>query len=337
MPKKNTFAGSIALIAWRLLEFYGKDPNECFGPSGIDRAQLEDPKTRIAYDVYDDICRCVQRVIDDPCAGLNAVHFWHPATFGVLGYAMLSSSTLRESLERMVRYQQVVAEESQVTLTETAKGLVLQQNYQRYQTGEFSMVVDAGLSIWLHICRFNFGDVLDPVEVNLIRPKPGCAGRYYAFYRCPVNFSQQNNNLILPLEAIDKLLPSANQKIAQMHDHVLQNYLAQQHRSDLTSRVRESIIRHLPSGDDNKSGANKDQVAKDLLMSTRTLHRRLHEEENNFVDILNETRRDLALQYIQDDSLPLQEITYLLGFSEAANFTRAFKRWTGKTPSKFRV
>ena len=80
-----------------------------------------------------------------------------------------------------------------------------------------------------------------------------------------------------------------------------------------------------------------DQVAKDLLMSSRTLQRRLGEEGSKFNDALNETRKELAQQYIQDDSLPIKEISYLLGFSEAANFTRAYKRWTGTTPSDDRV
>jgi len=313
---KSTFAGSIALLAWRLLEFYGRDPAECFGASGLTRKMLEDPKTLISYEVFDEICRCLHRVIDDPCAGLNVANFWHPATFGVLGFAMLSSSTIRESLERMERYQKVVASESQVTVIETTKGLVIQQNYLRYQTGEFPIVVDAGLSTWLQICRFNYCGVLDPVEVNLMRSKPDEAGRYYAFFRCPVNFSREVNNLVLPPDVIDEEIPSANFKLAQMHDRVLQDYLAEQHRSDLITRVRESIIRHLPSGE-----VGKDEVAKELFMSARTLQRRLNEEETSFADVLNETRQELALQYIQDDSLPLKEVSYLLGFADAANFS----------------
>ena len=293
---------------------------------------LEDPKTLIPYEEFDDICRCLHRVIDDPCAGLNVANFWHPATFGVLGFAMLSSGSIRESLERMEKYQKVVASESQVTVAETGKGLVIQQNYLRYQTGEFPIVVDVMLSTWLHICRFNYCGVLDPVEVNLKRSKPDQAGRYYAYFRCPVNFSQAENNLVLPLDVVDEAIPSANFKLAQMHDRVLHEYLEEQHRSDLITRVRESIIRHLPSGE-----VSRDEVAKDLLMSSRTFQRRLNEEGTSFADVLNDTRKELAHQYIMDDSLPIKEVSYLLGFSEAANFSRAFKRWTGKTPSGLRV
>ena len=88
---------------------------------------------------------------------------------------------------------------------------------------------------------------------------------------------------------MDRPIPSANLKLAQMHDRVLQEYLAEQDRGDLITRVRESIIQQLPSGD-----ANKDQVAADLLMSSRTLQRRLSDEGTNFAEVLNETRKELA-------------------------------------------
>jgi AraC-like DNA-binding protein len=331
-PMQPSIAGSIALLAWRLLEYYGKDPAQCFASSGFNREQLEDSKTRMSYQVYDEIWACTQRVIVDPCAGLNVTQFWHPATFGVLGYAMLSSSSLRVSLQRMVRYQQVVANESEITLTETAKGLLLEQPIFPHQTDGFPLEVDVALTTLLHICRFNYGDVFDPVEVNLRRSKPECAGRYYAFYRCPINFSADANNIVLPLEAMDKPLPGADQQLIRMHNRVLQKYLEQQQRSKMVASVRESIVAHLPSGD-----VNKHQVAKALHMSTRTLQRRLQEEGSSFVEILNETRRELALQYIQDDSLPLKEVSYLLGYSNSTTFSKAFKRWTGKNPSTARI
>ena len=317
------------LLAWKLLKFYGKDPALCFNDLGIKKAQLADSEFRIDSLIYDQIWDYVHRQIEDPCAGLNAPQFWHPSLLGALGYAMLSSSTIRKTLLRLVRYQQIVSNDSDFSLTETDSGLLIQQNNPRHQTNNHPLVVDVSLSLILHICRFNYGNLLDPVELNLMRTKPEGAGRYYAYYRCPVNFSAAANNIVLPFEVLDEPLPSACQHLAQVHDQVLQKYLARQHRSNLITRVRESIVAHLPSGD-----INKDQVAKALLMSTRTLQRRLKEENSSFLEVLNETRQELALQYIQDDSLPLKEVSYLLGFSDSAAFSRAFKRWTGESPSR---
>lgn len=327
-PLHHTIAGSVALLAWKLLEFYGKDPTQCFEAGGFKKEQLEDPEFRMDHEAYDQIWDCAHSKIDDPCAGLNVVHFWHPTILGVLGYAMLSSNTIRESLQRLVRYQQVVSEDSKITLTSTDEGLLVQQNHIRHQTDKYPLEVDSFLSLLLHICRFNYVDSLDPVEVNLMCSRPEAAGRYYAFYRCPVNFSAAANNIVLPSDVLDNPLPAISQQLAQMHDRVLQNCLASQQRSEMATRVREIIIAHLPSGE-----TNMDQVANKLLMGTRTMQRRLQDEGSSFIDVLNETRQDLAMQYIQDDNLPIKEISYLLGFSDSTAFSRAFKRWTGKAPN----
>ena len=327
-PPSSTALSSIVTVPLKLMEFYGIDYSEFLAEIGLTQEYLSDPDNRVSFEDASKIWHKAQELIEDPCAGLNAVNIWHPSTLGALGYAMLVSTTLRTSLQRVVRYQQTVAETSDITLTETDKGMRLRQNAEFHQSGEFPMLVDAGLSTWLHICRFNYGDVLDPVEVNLKRPKPDCAGRYLALFRCPVNFSATENSITLPLDTMDKPLPSGNRHLAQMNDRVLQSYLKKQRQGQLTTQVRELIISHLPSGE-----VSKDEVASTLNLSSRTLQRKLQDEDTSFADILNETRHELAIRYIHDDSLPLIEVSYLLGFSDSAAFSRAFKRWTGKTPS----
>jgi AraC-like DNA-binding protein len=73
--------------------------------------------------------------------------------------------------------------------------------------------------------------------------------------------------------------------------------------------------------------------AGDLHMSTRKLHRKLAAEDTSFRALLLEIRTELAKQYLNDTSLTLTEISFMLGFSEISSFSRAYKRWTGKSPS----
>ena len=95
--------------------------------------------------------------------------------------------------------------------------------------------------------------------------------------------------------------------------------------------MRSLIARDLAGGD-----ASIDQVAKALSLSPRTLGRRLEEEGTTFKDVREDLRRRLALQYVGGQDLGLSEIAFLLGFSDAAAFHRAFKRWTGQTPLEYR-
>lgn len=78
-------------------------------------------------------------------------------------------------------------------------------------------------------------------------------------------------------------------------------------------------------------------VAEQLNMSRQTLHKKLKEENLTFAALLDEVRREQALTYLQDDDRPLSEVAELLGFSELSAFSRAFKRWMGKSPAHFRA
>jgi AraC-like DNA-binding protein len=80
----------------------------------------------------------------------------------------------------------------------------------------------------------------------------------------------------------------------------------------------------------------QESIADTLHISLRSLQRRLREEETSFKGLLEDTRQALAQQYLRENHRSIGEITYLLGFSEPSNFTRAFKRWTGQTPAEFR-
>ena len=116
-----------------------------------------------------------------------------------------------------------------------------------------------------------------------------------------------------------------------MHDQLLIEYIAKLDNDNIIERTKVSIIDKMPSG--NISDAI---VARSLQMSERTLQRRLREFGTTFKSILNEVRRDLTNSYIRDSKLSLTEISFMLGFAEISTFSRAYKRWTGQSPSAYR-
>jgi len=88
----------------------------------------------------------------------------------------------------------------------------------------------------------------------------------------------------------------------------------------------------LPSGE-----ATEEDVAKQLHMSARTLQRKLAEANTTYLQLLDDTRKDLALRYLEDPRRTVTDITFSLGFSQPSAFTRAFKRWTGRSPTDHRT
>jgi AraC-like DNA-binding protein len=136
---------------------------------------------------------------------------------------------------------------------------------------------------------------------------------------------------LIPLALADEMLTGANPELAILNDKVVTRRLALIDREDIIARVQATLMDLLPQGN-----ISDDAVANALHMSVRTMHRKLTEENNNFRTLLVEMRRDLAEQYILDNSLTLTEISLLLGFSESSSFSRAFKSWTGTAPSEVR-
>jgi AraC-like DNA-binding protein len=108
-------------------------------------------------------------------------------------------------------------------------------------------------------------------------------------------------------------------------------YLAELDQDHITQKVKAIIIDHLPSGNVTDEG-----VARALHMSSRKLQRQLQSAGTTFNTLLNEIRQDLAKQYVRDQDISMTEIAFLLGFSESSAFSRAFKRWTGVSPSAYR-
>jgi AraC-like DNA-binding protein len=138
--------------------------------------------------------------------------------------------------------------------------------------------------------------------------------------------------MTLSLADVNKHLAGANPQLARLNDKVMIEYLSKLDKENIIDRVAATVVEMLPSG-----GVTDEKVATQLNMSGRSLQRRLQEGGTTFRRLIEEVRRGLAATYVRDPAVELVEIAFLLGFSDQSAFSRAFKRWTGHTPSEFRL
>jgi AraC-like DNA-binding protein len=148
-----------------------------------------------------------------------------------------------------------------------------------------------------------------------------------AFFGCPVDFDATGNCLLFRVADLDARLPTANSVLLRVNEQVLTDYLARLERSEVTVRVQAKLIQLLPSGEVDESS-----IARALNLSLRSMQRKLNARGVTFRKLLDDTRRQLAEQYLKDSTLSVSEIAYLLGFAEVSSFSRAFRRWTGHAP-----
>lgn len=156
------------------------------------------------------------------------------------------------------------------------------------------------------LCRAVYGEDFAPEEVSFSHPAPSCRADYSGLFRCPVQFDAAVPEIVLDRALAEAPLPTENKELALANDAILAAYVGELSASDIVSRVKAAVVEHLPSG-----APNAGVVAKDVYMSTRTLHRKLSAEGTTYAQVLEAVRRTLAEQYIADPRKTLGEITFL--------------------------
>jgi AraC-like DNA-binding protein len=311
----------------RALSAHGIDASALFRSAGLDPDRLRDSNARYPLTGMQRLWALATSATMDECFGLEVAQAWHPTTFHALGYSALASETLREALQRMVRYGRVVT---------TGARLELQQNGDEVTVKLLGTLpggqvvpasIDAGVASIVILCRQGRGGQVDPVHVRLSRPEPACSRRLQAFFGCPIDFGAPDNSLVFKATVLDALLPTANPVLLRVNEQVLTDYLARMERSEVTVQVQAKLVQLLPSGEVDEA-----TIARALNLSLRSMQRKLKAQGMSFRKLLDDTRRQLAEQYLKDSTLSVSEIAYLLGFAEVSSFSRAFRRWTGHAP-----
>jgi AraC-like DNA-binding protein len=292
---------------------------------------LRDPSARVPSQKWDALARDMAKHLPDPAFALRAAHCWHPSNLGALGFAWLSSSTLRTGLQRVARYWRLLGERSSVELVDVPAGLKLAFDSGRTDLVVAPLTATFTVSLLVSMCRMNHGDALRPVEITFEQAEPASAESYRAHFGCPVRFGAPEDSFTLSCGDADEPLPTANRQIAGTLDWVMTQQLAQLDRRDVVTRCKATLLDQLASGD-----LSEEEMAAKLHMSRRTLQRKLADAETTYQRLVDDTRRDLALRYIEDPHRSITDITFLLGFSQQSAFTRAFRRWTGVAPSQYR-
>jgi AraC-like DNA-binding protein len=331
MPHTATALTSWAKAIRKALQTAGHDPRPLFLEAGLDLAELDNPNARYPVENTSHLWRLAVNATGDPAFGLTVASHVTPTTFHALGYSLVASPTLKEAFERLIRYFRIVTDAAELDFRRNGDEyhFVIHIDPNGPQPADES--IDAFMSVNVRMCRGLYRREFSPLRVTLRRPAPGNLSSFERVFRAPLEFGAGENLLVFERTAFEKPLEGANPELARHNDEIVVKYLAHFDRHNITNRVHAALVELLSSGE-----PSQEKVAATLHMSLRNLQRKLAAENTSYKAILNDTRRDLALSYMQNPQYTLSEITYLLGFSDTSNFTRAFRRWTGRAPTAYR-
>jgi AraC-like DNA-binding protein len=313
----------------RVLRDLGEDPNAVLDGVGIDPRLFDNPDNLIAFTTA---CRllgaCVART---GCRhfGLLVGQQSGPSSLGPLGLLMMHSTTVGEALGNLVSY--LHTHDRGGTTTLSVQGKVASLGYAIYEPGAEStdQVADLAIALACNIMR----SLCDPswvaTKVLLAHERPADVGPYERHFRAPVRFDAEQNALVFPARWLMQPLPDASPDLRRL----LQNQVAgldSAYGASFAAKVRRTLRATVIRG-----ACSVESIAQMFGMQRRTLSRRLRAESTTFEALLDEVRFEVARQLLGDTNLPVRAVAEMLGYADAA-FTRAFRRWSGTTPARWR-
>ena len=307
---KETFLATAGLIGLKLLELHGIDAKRFAQQLGIGSTDVPSPKTRMAVELADRAFERAAQLIPDPAFALRSAECWHPSHLGTLGYAWLSSGSLRTGLKRLVRYSRILGQKAVCRCDDLPDGLRFVFDHGRGDKPIGPVLTDYALSQFVGMCRENYGPSLTLETVTLRRSKPADHRPIQSLLRLPGDLWRQGRQRRPPLHVADRPLPTGNHELVETFDSILATQLAELQDADLETRCRAFLLQELTSGE-----PSEEDLAKAMAMSRRTLQRKLGESGLTYRSLLEKTRYELALRYLEDPKKSVTDITFLLGFS----------------------
>jgi len=319
---------TLTQATFNYLEVNGFDANDIFLRAGLDPAKRVDPDFRFGVDETIRLWRIAIRETKRACLVYEIVDYIEPWMLHAVGHAWISSHTLLAAIQRLERYHRMLSTEVIVSLEQSQGAWQIGANvldpYQHPAT-------DGVIAFILAMCRKSYGDDLTPLQVQLIRLEPLDAKPLEDFFRCEIDYGYSQNVLVFNVNDLNRRLVSANAVVAAAMDDVIRDHLGRLDAGDIVNRVHKVVAAYLVHGEPDKQ-----IIADELGLSPRTLQRRLEEQGRTVKNIIDDTRHQLALVYLQQDHLSIKEVTFSLGFNDPSNFSRAFKRWEGMSPREYR-
>jgi len=310
----------------------GANPDQVLRMFQLDPSVLSNTEKFIPCPVFARILEEAAGVTGDDCFGSHLGERFNPKNIGPLTYVVLNSPTVAVADDQVARYLKLYNQAA--TVSRRVEG---ERAYLQYvlcdlgiesprQQNEYS------LAIRLNTIRMMIGSQWKPLEVQFAHQAPADISEHQRVFGAPVWFGYQTNNLVVESEFLKCQVPAADQRLYEIMQRYFQRIIDEMPEDPcVLPSVRKAVAESMRDGDPNLA-----RVAKKMAMSRRTLQRQMKEHATNFRKVMDDTRRRFALSYLKDRRNSLAEIAFLLGYSEAAAFIRAFKRWTGLTPVAYR-
>jgi AraC-like DNA-binding protein len=326
-----TIAATSTLAMVRTADARGVQTADLLERAGLTLEYLEDLDARIPGTTVLALWDALRERTADPVLQLAAPASLPFGAYRIIDYLVAASATVGEGIRRFARFFGLVADAVVLCIEQDDDGYCL--CLTRADGGAVpSVYVDYVFAALVTRMRMRIRSSLQVRGLELRRPPPRSASRYGEIFGAPVRFAATADRLCFSAEEWDAPTETADAALARMleeHARILAQRIPHV-APGFTADVQKTIASVLPEG------ASADTVARALHVSVRTLQRRLVTTGTTFREIADTVRVQLAQAYLIDRTVSIAEVAFLLGFSDQTSFHRAFRRWTGEPPGRWR-
>ncbi len=329
MPRAS---GTITRLVWARLQQAGIEANGLLSKSGLTLKQIEDHKARLSAESQIRFLELGAEALQDDALGFHLARDFDLREIGLLYYVAASSRTIAESLSKAERYCRLANEG--VALQFAPKDMAIALRYVGVKRRADCHQIEFWLTAIVRLNRFLSNRRLVPERIRVAHHRRAMPTELKSFLGCEIEFGTDVDEIVLPRSSGPLPIESADHYLNDLLVAYCEEALAHRRvgEGSLRARVENAITPLLPHRE-----VRAEEVARGLGMSHRTLTRHLAADELTFARIHDELKIDLAKTYLAKDELSISQTAWLLGYGEVSAFTRAFKRWTGMTPSDWRA
>jgi len=316
-----------ALVGMLIDYLDAKHVNESTFKAKLIQLQSQD---RISLQMWISLLDEVAQLTPIPAVGLQIGQHIKSAHTGIVGYLGLSCGSVGEALALFDRFARLIYDANSLSMTIENEIVTISWGSEYITPGQ--LADETAISVFFTMIQVIAGRPLYPTKVNFINQAPTDISPYENFFHCPVSFGGIRTIVEFPTEYLNITLTNKDTKLLDLLEDHATTLLSTLPNDQFEDRLKQLLTDMLKK----QEVPSLDNIAKRMNTSTRTLQRRLNDQEIKFQELLASVKLDLFNIYIKDESLTLFDIALLLGYSEQSAFTRAVKRWTGDVPKKFR-
>jgi AraC-like DNA-binding protein len=301
--------------------------------AGLDAAELADGTTRLPLERATAVVGAAMALSSTAALGLRVGETAPLKALHVVGHMLSSCADMREAVHVFLHYSSLVFEGGGFQLSESGDEgrFAYQHPFPGSRFERFA--AEVSLAVVLRMGLQITGADKRPREVRFRHADPGYAADYERVFGCPVRFGQRTNELVFERALLDLPQVHRDELLCQLLREGADRLLAQTAATErLAERILEALKLQLELG-----AADPHRLANRFGMTLRSLQRRLKTSQLSLSQLLDDARREVACAQLRQPDVAIKEVAHQLGFSEPSAFYRAFKRWTGKTPARFRT